>query len=113
MITPSHIVYAWALARSRIVAGASSAQKTTAFVLGAIAPDVPVYLFFIVEGLLLGHSHAVLWDTMYFQSWWSIVFTLSHSMILWPALFGVAWLCKAKVVRWFALSELFIFVRTF
>lgn len=104
VITPSHIVYAWALSRSKITHGFQSAKSTVVFILGALTPDVPVYLFFIVEGLIKQRSQEIMWDQMYFESWWSILFTLSHSLIVWPLLFSIAWLARAPLIKWFALS---------
>jgi hypothetical protein len=111
MITPSHIIYSWALARKTETPVLNSGQnptskRTLAFVLGALFPDTPTYLFFIVCGLILGYSGEVMWDDMYFNSDWSIPITLSHSLILWPTLIATASLLGWKFLQWFSLSAL-------
>ncbi len=85
MITPSHIIYSWALARKSEGLGGSH-KRTLAFVLGALFPDTPTWAFFIICGLILGYSGQTMWDDMYFNSIWSIPITLTHSFILWPLL---------------------------
>lgn len=112
MITPSHIIYSWALARKSETPGLNSGQKPTskrtlAFVLGALFPDTPTYLFFIVCGLILGYSGEVMWDEMYFNSGWSIPITLFHSFWLWPLLIGLSTYLGLSFVRWFSISAFF------
>jgi len=110
MITPSHIIYSWALAKktekSGRGGGATPRHRTLAFVLGALFPDTPTYLFFIVNGLILGYSGQVLWGDMYFNSAWSIPITLTHSFILWPVLIVTATYFGWNLLRWFSISAL-------
>ncbi len=108
MITPSHLIYSWAVAKSTetTTPPAEQRHRTLAFILGALLPDTPVYIFFIVNGLILGYSHERLWDDMYFNSDWSILFTLSHSLLLWPLLALFGHLLKIKLLVPLALSAL-------
>jgi hypothetical protein len=112
MITPSHIIYSWALARKSEPNEPNSGQKPTskrtlAFVLGALFPDTPTYLFFIVCGLILGYSGEAMWDDMYFNSGWSIPITLFHSFWLWPVLIGLSTYFGLSFLRWFSISAFF------
>jgi len=104
MITPSHVIYSWALAEKT---AQHNKKRTLAFILGAIFPDTPTYLFFIICGLILGYSGQVMWDDMYFHSGWAIPITLTHSFILWPLLIGIATYAGWKFLRWFSISALF------
>jgi hypothetical protein len=111
MITPSHIIYSWALARKTDTNEPDSVnmptkRRTLAFVLGALFPDTPTYLFFIVCGLILGYSGEVMWDEMYFNSDWSIPITLTHSFWLWPVLIGISTYFGFTFLRWFSISAL-------
>lgn len=112
MITSSHIIYSWALARKTEKRGPNTDQKPTskrtlAFVLGALFPDTPTYLFFIVCGLILGYSGDVMWDEMYFNSGWSIPITLTHSFWLWPLLIAISSYFGLAFIRWFSISAFF------
>ncbi len=109
MITPSHLIYSWALAKKTSQKPANPAEKlrVVAFILGALLPDIPVYVFFLVCGVLLGYGHDLLWNDMYFNSKWSVAFTLSHSLLLWPLLYLVARYKQWFVVLWIAISAIF------
>jgi hypothetical protein len=104
MITPSHIIYSWALAKKTEKTPEINKKRTLAFVLGALFPDTPTYLFFLVCGVALGYSGPLMWDDMYFNSGWAIPITLTHSFILWPLLIGIATFFGWKFLRWFSIS---------
>lgn len=108
MITPSHIMYSWVLAKktNRDLSPSIAKKRTLAFVLGALLPDTPTYLFFIVCGLILGYSGEAMWDDMYFNSGWSIPITLTHSFILWPVVYSIANYFGWKILQWFSISAL-------
>ncbi len=111
MITPSHIIYSWAFARRTATDDHNSgtnltSKRTLAFVLGALFPDTPTYLFFIVCGLILGYSGETMWDDMYFNSGWSIPITLTHSFWLWPLLIAIGTYFSLNFLRWFSMSAL-------
>lgn len=112
MITPSHIIYSWAIAKKSEQKKTNRDQKytskrTLAFVLGALFPDTPTYLFFIVCGLILGYSGEVIWEEMYFNSGWSIPITLTHSFWLWPLLIVISSYFGLAFIRWFSISAFF------
>lgn len=110
MITPSHIIYSWALAKKTEASELednTSPRRTLAFVLGALFPDTPTYLFFIVCGLILGYSGQEMWGDMYFNSGWSIPITLTHSFILWPILIATASYFGWRFIGWFSMSAFF------
>ncbi len=107
MITTSHIIYSWALAKKTQAANTLQPKRTLAFVLGALFPDTPTYLFFLVCGVLLGYSGQDMWGDMYFNSGWAIPITLTHSFILWPTLIAAASYFGWKFVQWFSISAFF------
>ena len=107
MITSSHIIYSWALARKTEKVTDDNKKRTLAFVLGALFPDTPTYVFFLVCGVILGYSGEKMWDDMYFNSGWSIPITLTHSLIIWPILIALSSYFGWKFMRWFSISALF------
>lgn len=107
MITPSHLIYSWALARKTEKPENHSKKRTLAFVLGALFPDTPTYVFFLVCGVILGIPHEMLWDDIYFNSGWSIPITLTHSFIIWPILIAFSGYFGWKLLKWFSISALF------
>ncbi len=104
MITSSHIIYSWALAKKTEITSPNNEKRTLAFVLGALFPDTPTYVFFVVCGLILGYSGQDMWDDMYFNSGWAIPITLTHSFILWPLLIAISSFAGWKFLRWFSIS---------
>lgn len=109
MITPSHIIYSWALAKKTEPSDSTTAiirRRTLAFVLGALFPDTPTYLFFFVNSFILGYSGSQMWGDMYFNSAWSIPITLTHSFLVWPILIFIASYFKWRYLRWFSISAL-------
>ncbi len=115
MITPSHLIYSWALAMrtKKAALDGPAKHRTATFVVGALLPDIPVYVFFLVCGVLLGYGHEQLWDDMYFNSGWSVAFTLSHSLLLWPLLYLLAKYKRWFIAQWVAISAIFHIVVDF
>jgi hypothetical protein len=107
MITPSHLIYSWALARKTEKNNDSDQKRTLAFVLGALFPDTPTYIFFLVCGVILGIPHEILWDDMYFNSGWSIPINLTHSFIIWPIVIAFSGYFGWKLLKWFSISAFF------
>ncbi len=104
MITPSHMIYSWAIAKA--IKAAPDKRRTLAFVAGGLAPDLPTYAFFFVNTFLLGTSQQLMWDTLYFDSAWTPVITLSHSLLIWPVVLLFATMTKCTLLRFFSISVL-------
>jgi len=104
MITPSHMIYSWALAKA--TDPKPNKLRTLVIVAGGLVPDLPAYAFFFVHTILLGTSQQLMWDVLYFDSAWSPFITLSHSLLLWPVLLLFAALAKRALLRLFAISAL-------
>ncbi|MEM9336454.1 MAG: metal-dependent hydrolase [Patescibacteria group bacterium] len=102
MITPSHLVYNWAIAKAS--EKIPNPSRTKAFVVGALLPDLPTYGFFFIQGLILGTSQQQLWNDLYFDSVWTPFITLSHSLVLWPALIGIGYALQQQWLYWLASS---------
>lgn len=107
MITSSHIIYSWAFAKKTEKNPGIRTKRTLAFVLGALFPDTPTYIFFIVCGLILQIPGNIMWDDLYFNSYWSIPITLTHSFIIWPLLIAFSSYLGFKYLKYFSISALF------
>ena len=102
MITPSHIIYSWAIAKA--TKASPDRRRTLAFIAGGVVPDLPTYAFFFVHTVILGTSQQLMWDTLYFDSAWSPLITLSHSLVLWPFVLLCAAVFKQRLLKYFAIS---------
>lgn len=71
-------------------------------ILGGLLPDMPAYVFFFYNTVILGVSQQQLWDVLYFDSAWTPYVTLSHSFILWPALLLLGHVVGKKLLFWIA-----------
>lgn len=107
MISSSHIIYSWVLAKKTEKQGELNKKRTLSFILGAFFPDTPTFLFFIVSSLILQVPANIMWGDMYFNSYWSIPITLSHSFIIWPFLITISAYFGFKFLKWFSISALF------
>lgn len=105
MITPSHVVYSLAAAAG-ITKHLRVKPNLWAISLGAVLPDLPAYVFFLVQGIILQTPHQELWRVLYFDSAWTPFITLSHSFILWPILAILAFTFKQRFIAWLAASAL-------
>ena len=106
MITPSHLVYSWALARVTGGSAAFTRARTQWFLAGAILPDLPTYLFFFYHLLFTSVSQRELWDSVYFASAWTPFIQASHSFLLWGAILGIGYLIHKRAAIWLSVSAL-------
>lgn len=103
MITPSHIIYNWALGAKLKL----DRTGQTGLILGGFLPDVQTYLFFFVHTFILGSAQRDMWDTLYFDSGWTPFITLSHSFLLWPFLLLIGHWLQVKLLYWVAAGSIF------
>ncbi len=82
MNTPAHAIVNLLLFRKK-----TRESQTLAIVTGALAPDVPMVVFYIWSRLA-GRTEQVIWRHDYFDPGWQSVFDAFHSF---PVL-GLAWL---------------------
>ncbi|MEQ8296878.1 MAG: hypothetical protein RIB55_10385 [Nitratireductor sp.] len=62
---------------------------------GGILPDLPMYSFVAVLGLL-GYSVSDIFDRLYWEPWWQIANAIGHNFLLWGTLTIVAALAVAR-----------------
>jgi len=73
---------------------------------GALAPDLPLYLFFGWYTLVRQLPQELIWQVLYFRTDWQTVFDLFHSLPLWAAAGFLFWRRGALRSALFCLAAL-------
>lgn len=113
MNTPSHLIMTAALRR----AVPHVPIRTSAFLLGAVAPDLALYglsvagmgYYRLVQGWTMDASFRYIFDVLYFQNrWWMAAHNLLHAPFVLLAILALAWRWRSSVgtkahwLWWFA-----------
>ncbi|MEM8978631.1 MAG: cobalamin biosynthesis protein CobQ [Pseudomonadota bacterium] len=85
MNTPAHLIFGMAA-----FGKPKSTRVTLAALLGAMAPDLSLYLMAGTSIFLLGIDPQVVFDQLYFSEAWQLVFKIDNSFILWGIGLGLA-----------------------
>lgn len=101
MNTPAHLLFAAA-----IWARPGQRSETGVALLGALVPDLSLYLMAGVSVFALGLSPEQVFDELYFSDAWQSVFAVDNSFVLWGALFAVAWSRGWRLAQVFAAAAL-------
>ncbi|MEM7074407.1 MAG: cobalamin biosynthesis protein CobQ [Pseudomonadota bacterium] len=101
MNTPAHVIFAAAA-----FARPGDRTRTAAAVLGALAPDLSLYVMTGWALFIAGYDPAYVFDTLYFSSAWQAVFAIDNSVFVWGAILVWAWRRDASNVMVFAASAL-------
>ncbi|MEX3014482.1 cobalamin biosynthesis protein CobQ [Gymnodinialimonas hymeniacidonis] len=101
MNTPAHLIFGAA------AFGRPEQRWTlTAALVGAMVPDLSLYLMVGWHLLVLGTEPRIVFDELYFSDTWQTVFAIDNSLILWGALLGVAMWRRWPIVVAFAGAAL-------
>lgn len=101
MNTPAHLIF-----------GATAFGKpgrpwvTAAALLGALAPDLSLYVMAGWQLLVLGTDPNIVFRVMYYSDTWQAVFALDNSFFIWGALLGFAIWRKSVAFQAFAGAAL-------
>ncbi len=121
MNTPTHFLMTAALRKAAPDAGI----VTSAFLIGSVAPDIPLYLlslgglayFCLFLGWTSGKAAQHMYDTLYFSDpWWIGFHNLFHTPVVLGLLVLVARVAQGRLPRtaawvtWFAYAALIHFV---
>ena len=101
MNTPAHLLIG-AAAFSR----ADRKRSLTAALLGALAPDISLYLMVAVSIFAMGVPAETVFREYYYSDAWQAVFAVDNSFIVWGALLGVAFWRKWPLIGVFAAAGL-------
>lgn len=101
MNTPAHLIFgAAAFARP------AHRWTMTAALLGAVIPDLSLYLLVGWHLLVIETPARIVFDELYFSDTWQRIFAVDNSLILWGALMGVALWRKSTPLVAFAGAAL-------
>lgn len=81
--TPTHALVSLAALGRR-----GDRARNAAAVLGAVLPDLPIFVLFVVARYALGQPSGVIWTRTYFEPGWQLAVDVAHSVPL--ALVGLA-----------------------
>lgn len=75
--------------------------------IGAVLPDIPLFIFFIIESIIRKTPESELWGTLYFTEAWQNFFDIFNSIPLILILLGVGhYLLNSEKITIFAWSLL-------
>jgi hypothetical protein len=101
MNTPAHVVVnLLVLGRDR------PGESAPPVVLGGLLPDLPMFVFYVVERVGLGRSERMIWGDRYFDANWQLFFDVFNSLPLIFVLAALGWALGSRFVRLLAASML-------
>jgi len=102
MNTPAHLIFGLA------AFGKPDAPKVTAAALvGAILPDLSLYLLAGTHLFVLGTSPDVVFGELYFSELWQTIFKIDNSFLLWGVVLGLGVAIRSAWVVALAGAALF------
>jgi len=101
MNTPAHLIL------NLTVLGKQDTEKyLLPVLLGALLPDLPMFVFYFVERVVLGTPNQLIWREAYFEPTWQNFIDSFNSIPIIALAFGYAWLAKNRFVMLLCLSML-------
>ena len=104
MNTPAHVIINLTLINT-----ATKQRRVACFwavMIGALLPDIPMFIFYLVEAIILGKSQAELWGSLYFLPAWQNFFDAFNSIPFILVGFAIAAYKQSTVGVCFFLSML-------
>lgn len=100
MYTPAHLIFAAA-----VFARPGQPRRTTAALLGGLAPDLSLNLL-AGRAMVLGIPASQIFDELYYSTSWQAIFAVDNSFLVWGAVLTAALLFKTKYLGVFAAAGL-------
>ncbi|WP_421747688.1 cobalamin biosynthesis protein CobQ [Cognatishimia sp.] len=85
MNTPAHLLLGWAVFGRR-----KSKTIVAAALIGALLPDLSLYLLAGTSLFVLGITPEVVFGELYFSELWQTIFAIDNSFIIWSGLLALA-----------------------
>ncbi|GAA6208423.1 hypothetical protein NBRC116601_17160 [Cognatishimia sp. WU-CL00825] len=101
MNTPAHILFGWA-----VLARGAHARLSRVAILGAVFPDLSLYLLASVSLFVLQIEPNVVFGELYFSPLWQGIFAVDNSFVVWTALFLLAYFRSSQVGMIFTAAAL-------
>lgn len=92
MNTPAHLIFGLTA-----FGKANQPGVTTAAFVGALIPDLSLYLMAGTHLLILGTPPEVVFGELYFSESWQTVFKIDNSLVLWGIALGLAFMLRNAV----------------
>jgi hypothetical protein len=74
--------------------------------LGALLPDLPMFVFFVIEAFILKHSQGQIWSERYFLPQWQNIFDTFNSMPFILIALGIGYSLRSEAATIFCWSML-------
>lgn len=74
--------------------------------LGALIPDLPMFVFFVVEAFMFGHPQQQIWSERYFLPQWQNFIDIFNAVPLILIVLGIGYRLKSEAVIFCCLSML-------
>lgn len=74
--------------------------------LGALMPDLPMFVFFVVEALIFGHPQQQIWSERYFLPQWQNFIDIFNAVPLVLIVLGIGYCLKSEAVMFCCWSML-------
>ena len=101
MNTPSHVAASLIIWRKT-----SSLLALATLVLGALLPDIPIFLFYFYQRFYLGIPETEIWTTLYFRENWQLFFDIFNSIPLTIGLIAIGHFANKRFIFLFGTSML-------
>ena len=95
MNTPAHAVF-----NLLILGRKNRPQDLAPIAIGAVLPDLPMVLFYVVHKIFLRTPEMVIWSEAYYDSSWQVFFDIFNSI---PIIAVVGWISWKAGSRWMAM----------
>jgi len=77
MNSPAHVFISLGILGNRI-----KPAMAGAIILGSLAPDIPSFIFYFYEKVILNTPESIIWSEKYYQAQWNYIFDIFHSIPL-------------------------------
>lgn len=101
MNTPAHLIFAAAA-----FARPGEVRANAATLLGALAPDISLYLLVAVSVFVLGIPAEVVFREYYYSEAWQRVFAIDNSFVLWGLALALAVWLRSRIAMVFCAAAL-------
>ncbi|MBD2295769.1 hypothetical protein H6G06_20395 [Anabaena sphaerica FACHB-251] len=98
MNTPSHAILNLVIFNQQI-----RTQASQAILVGAVLPDIPIFVFYLLMKFVYRLPESKIWSEVYYQPFWQFIVSTFHSIPL--ALLGVL---IAHIAHWQVIEVVFI-----
>jgi hypothetical protein len=101
MNTPAHLIF-----NLTVLGKKNSSLYVLPVMIGALLPDVPMFIFYLVESLIFHTPNRVIWDESYFEPGWQNFIDCFNSIPIILVILAIAWKVKNQFLMLLCFSML-------